>query len=363
MTKQSKTALNETLAPFFNQSIDCLCIANYDGYFVDINPGLVALLGYSVEELKSKKISEFIYAEDRELTAAKRQKLLDNVPLVNFENRYVSKSGRLIWLHWTSLPLPGEGLIYAIAKDITHKKKLQKEQLSHLSELSIANRELQQLNYTTSHDLRSPINNLISLVNLIDLEKISDTETKEILAMIKVSSNGLIDTMNSNIDAFKKKDRAQKQLSQTNLMEVLNKVRHSIGSLIKQSDTRFNIDFSALNVVWFTPKALESVFLNFITNSIKYSKSGVSPIITICSKKENGKSILMYKDNGIGFDMKKIGHQLFKLNEGFHGESNSKGVGLYLVYQKVTGHGGSIKVDSEVNKGTTFSITFKEHLN
>nr|WP_321411117.1 PAS domain-containing sensor histidine kinase [uncultured Allomuricauda sp.] len=360
MTTPSHTALNETLGPFFDQSFDCLCIANYEGYFVDINPGLVSLLGYTKEELKSKKIAEFIYIEDREMTAAKRRKILENVPLVNFENRYVSKSGKLVWLHWTSVPLPEKGLIYSIAKDITHTKELQKKQLSHLSELSLAIKELQQLNYTTSHDLRSPINNLISLVNLIDLNKVSDSETKEILTMIKVCSAGLIDTMNSNIDNFKKMDMVQKQLAPTHFMKVLDKVRSSIDSLVKQSGTQFHIDFSTLPVVWFNATALESVFLNLITNSIKYSKSGIPPIITIKSTVEHGKSILTYRDNGMGFDMKKVGHLIFKLNEGFHGMSNSKGVGLYLVHQKITGNGGSIEVDSEVNKGTTFTITFKE---
>ena len=56
---------------------------------MDINPGFIEMLGYSKAELMSKKISEFIYPEDRKLTAEKRQKLLENVPLVNFENRYV----------------------------------------------------------------------------------------------------------------------------------------------------------------------------------------------------------------------------------------------------------------------------------
>ena len=363
MINPFKIGLTETLAPFFNQSFDCLCIANFEGYFVDINPGFVSLLGYSKEELMSKKISEFIYAEDREPTAQKRQKLLENVPLVNFENRYVSKSGKLVWLHWTSVPLSEQGLVYAIAKDITYTKELQKERLSHLKNLSIANKELKQLNYTTAHDLRSPINNLISLVNLIDLDKVIDSETQEILAMIKVSTISLIDTMNSQIDAFKEIDTTQRQLSRTDLMDVLHKVQHSIGNLIKQSGTQFHIDFSALPVVWFKPQALESVFLNLITNSIKYSKSGVAPVITIHSTIAGGKHILRYRDNGIGFDMAKVGHQLFKLDQGHHGGNNSKGVGLYLVHQKVTDNGGSIEADSKVNQGTTFTITFKEHPN
>lgn len=62
--------MNFQLEPFFDLSMDCLCIANYDGYFQKINPAFVELLGYSEEELGSKLISEFIYDEDKERTAA-----------------------------------------------------------------------------------------------------------------------------------------------------------------------------------------------------------------------------------------------------------------------------------------------------
>lgn len=125
-TTDTKSKMNPQLEPFFDQSMDCLCIADYDGYFVNINPAFIKLLGYTEEELGSKLISEFIHPEDRELTAAYREKIKNNVPLVDFENRYVCKSGAIVWLNWTSIPQENEQLIYAIAKDITHTKRLEK---------------------------------------------------------------------------------------------------------------------------------------------------------------------------------------------------------------------------------------------
>lgn len=155
--------MNLQIAPFFDLSMDCLCIAGYDGYFKRINPAIVRLLGYSEEELRSRLISEFIYEEDRELTAEYRQSLKNNRPLVNFENRYVCKSGELVWLHWTSIPLEDEQLIYAIAKDITHKKKLENERVSHMSHLSKVNDELKQLNHTPA----LPITKELQIVPII----------------------------------------------------------------------------------------------------------------------------------------------------------------------------------------------------
>ncbi len=144
---------------------------------------------YSEEELSLPKISaisDFIYDEDRERTAAHRKNLKKNVPLVNFENRYVCKSGEVVWLHWTSIPVEEEQLIYAIAKDVTHKKELEKERVSRLNQLSRVNEKLKQLNYTTSHDLRSPLNNLISMVDLIDESQIGDEENVETFRFIRL---------------------------------------------------------------------------------------------------------------------------------------------------------------------------------
>lgn len=351
--------MNIRLEPFFDQSMDCLCIASYEGYFVKINPAFVELLGYTEEELRSKLISEFIYEEDKELTAVHREKLKRNVPLVNFENRYVCKSGELVWLHWTSIPVEHEQLVYAIAKDVTGKKKLENERISHLSQLSEVNEKLKRLNYTTSHDLRSPVNNLLSLVNLIDLSKIEDRKTLEILRFIRLSAEGLKASLNSFVDAFKQYNSPYEELEEVRFHTTLQKVQNSIGRLIQKAGAVFQLDFSGLESVQFNTAYMESIFLNLITNSIKYSRPDVSPVISIIANEKNGEKTLTYSDNGLGFDMDKVGHLIFNLNQRFHGNEDSKGVGLFLVYNHVTSLGGSISVDSKVNQGTTFTIKFK----
>ncbi|MBD1262590.1 PAS domain-containing sensor histidine kinase [Maribacter polysiphoniae] len=351
--------MNSQLAPFFDLSMDCLCIANYEGYFVNINPALVELLGYSETELKSRLISEFIYEEDRERTAKNRQNLLKDVALVNFENRYVCKSGELVWLHWTSIPVASEQLVYAIAKDVTHKKELENERISHLSQLSQVNNELKQLNYTTSHDLRSPVNNLISMVDLIDMGKIEDDDTLEILSFIRLSAEGLKTSLNTYIDAFKQNDDTSDKFEVVTFNTVLQKVQSTISSLIRTAGVEFQVNFSGMESILFNAAYMESIMLNFITNSIKYARPHVPPVISITSEEKDGKKTFTFSDNGLGFDMEKVGHLIFNLNQRFHGNEDSKGVGLYLVYNHVTSLGGTISVDSAVNEGTTFTITFK----
>jgi PAS domain S-box-containing protein len=112
---------------YVEKTPDLVCIADREGYFKKINQSVVDTLGYTREELFTSPISSFIYEEDKKLTSRKRAKLLKGEALVNFENRYVTKAGELVWLHWTSIYLPEKQVVLAIAKNITAKKQSELE--------------------------------------------------------------------------------------------------------------------------------------------------------------------------------------------------------------------------------------------
>jgi len=110
-------------------------------------------LGYSFEELYSRPINDFIYFEDQKITSEFRNKIINSTPLLDFENRYVHKSGEIIWLSWTSQPIGDKQLVFAIAKDITHKKRIENERNLLLEKTSRIHENLKQLSFTASHDL------------------------------------------------------------------------------------------------------------------------------------------------------------------------------------------------------------------
>jgi len=112
---------------FFEMTPDLVCIAGRDGYFKKVNNAVLEKLGYAEKELFASPISTFMHPEDRDHTALQREKLLDGTALINFENRYVSKAGQTIWLHWTSIYIPDKEVVFAIARDITQKKQIETE--------------------------------------------------------------------------------------------------------------------------------------------------------------------------------------------------------------------------------------------
>lgn len=345
---------------FFELSADLLCIAGFDGYFKRVNPALTSLLGYSTDELFAKPINEFIHPDDRHLTSSYRENIKNGIPLLNFENRYITKTGEIVWLSWTSMPESSLKLVYAVAKNITHKKKLGDHRDLMLKNLTKVNSDLKQLTYTTSHDLRSPLGSLISVLSILDLSKIKDKDTLELMNLIKSSAENMRETLDRQVDHLKREEAFNIQLDEINLKECLSGVIQSIHTLIKDSETTIDTHFDVIDTVSFNRDYLESIFLNLITNSIKYARPEAPPFISIHTREVNGVRQLVFSDNGLGFDMDRVKNKIFGFNQTFHNHKDSEGIGLYLVYNHVTSLGGHITVDSKINAGTTFTISFKD---
>ena len=344
---------------FFFISADFICIAGFDGYFKRINPAVSKVLGYTEEELYSRPISSFVYPPDLKITLETREEVYKNNPLLNFENRYLTKTGEIIWLSWTSMPLESEKLVYAIAKNITYSKRIELERNTLLSNLTQINKELVVLSHKTSHDLKSPINNMLSVFELIDISKIVDPETLELVHLLKLTSENLKNTLNSSIDQLIENENINTQIETISLQESLTEVMNSINSLIQDSKAVINVDFSAYDTIAFNKAYMKSIFLNLLSNAIKYAKLDQIPMITIQSKIVDGINQLIFSDQGQGFDMDKVKDKIFGLYEKFHNNQDSNGIGLYLVYNHVTNLGGRIAVESKINEGATFTISFK----
>lgn len=127
--------LEDELNKLFDTAPEIICIAGFDGYFKKINASATQILGYSNHELISQPFANFIHPEDQLKTDAEYSNLIDGKPTIQFENRYISKEGKIVWLSWTVTPVVEEKLMYGIAKDITEHRKI-KNLLDDASELA-----------------------------------------------------------------------------------------------------------------------------------------------------------------------------------------------------------------------------------
>ena len=348
------------LNKLFNLSPDLLCITGFDGYFKKINPAVSKLLGYAEEELLSRPVNDFVLSDDQNVTIDVRNNIHKGMPLLNFENRYLTKSGEIVWLSWTSIPELERKIVFAIAKNVTGKKLLEEERNLFTTNLSRINEDLKQFTRMTSHDIRSPVNNLLSIFTLLDVSRIADEETKELVGLLKMTSERLNDTVNDFVDVLIRDDKFVIPIEKLDLESSLKTVTGSISSLIGDSGAAITYDFSAFGMIPFNRIYLESIFLNLITNAIKYADPDRLPLITIYTKVTNEVNQLIVSDNGLGFDMEKVEDRIFGLYQVFHDRKESKGIGLHLVRTHVTAMGGEITVTSKVGEGATFTISLNK---
>jgi signal transduction histidine kinase len=182
-----------------------------------------------------------------------------------------------------------------------------------------------------------------------------ETELKNGLSQISEHINTTINHLNE-IVTIQTKARDTKKLIP--FRETLVTVMHSIQDTIFNSEAEIFSDFSEVPSVEYIPAYLESIFLNLITNAIKFKHPSRNPVIDICTYKVGDDSFLMVKDNGLGIDLQKHGNRLFNIYATFHTHEDSTGVGLFITKNQVEALQGTIEVESLVNVGTTFTIKF-----
>jgi PAS domain S-box-containing protein len=121
-TRELERAIRER-DQYLAHSLDLICVATMDGSFRTVNPAFERVLGYSTEELTSGPFMKYVHPEDVPSTELELQRLAAGIPTVLFENRYRCKDGSYKHLEWTATPLPEEQVVYAIARDITDRRR------------------------------------------------------------------------------------------------------------------------------------------------------------------------------------------------------------------------------------------------
>ncbi|MBC7654338.1 MAG: PAS domain-containing sensor histidine kinase [Oligoflexus sp.] len=348
----------DDLTSLYNNTHDLLCIADFNAKFKRVNPAVVKLLGYSEEELFSHSINYFVHPDDQNDTVRTRNEMFEGKPLLNYENRYVKKSGEIVWLSWTSIPKTDRQLVFAIAKDITLRKKIEEEKNQLYQKLEVANKELKYFARVASHDLRAPISNIIALFDLMDQTKIEDEESLNIIGLIKKSTETVFYRLEKYIDDLQNKDRSNLLKTDENISDISKNIIESIENLLKKQNAKVELDFSAFDTIKFDKGYLSSIIQNLITNAVKYCSPNRTPEIKVLTRMLGHKKQLLVIDNGLGMDFNLIKDKIFGLNQTFHQNKDGRGLGLYLVKTQIEEMCGSIDVETELDKGSTFILTF-----
>lgn len=142
--------------------------------------------------------------------------------------------------------------------------------------------------------------------------------------------------------------------------DLFERVKHSLFALLEQQEVIFELDFKAIKIRYIEAY-LFSIMRNLISNAIKYSAPDRDCKISLLTEKLDKGILLTIRDNGIGINLEKHGHELFDSFKRFSKQAGGIGLGLYLIRQMVKHNGGSIEVESQLDYGTTFRLYLIEY--
>jgi PAS domain S-box-containing protein len=227
------------------------------------------------------------------------------------------------------------------------------------------NNSLMNFAHIVSHNLRSHASNLSMLTGFLCKEE-QEKEKIKLIEMLDEASESLNETVRHLNDVVQVKTGTIEKIKPVNLLSALKAVQKNLRLLIQEKNTRCLIDIAPDIMIKAIPAYLDSILLNLFTNSLKYCRPDKDLEISIRTRKEGDALLLSFTDNGMGIDLERYGDKIFGMYKTFHRHKDAKGIGLFITKNQIEAMNGSIEVESEAGKGTTFHLSFElsePHLN
>lgn len=339
---------------------DVIIVADQYEIITLINKEAETIFGYSASELIGKSISALAPERLKETYLSERKKIFSKYQKGRIPgNRKVKgkrKNGSEFDADVSISIVTYEGGFYSISsiRDITDVK-VEENRLSQQNQtLETINKELEKYNYTISHDLKSPLQKIEALTTVL-LDELKEgksaEELKQVSDFIKESVTTAEKIITDTLDEARKTGCSNNEtINIDELIEDLKKLLVIPGNF----KFEFNCEFP------FVPGKkinLLQVFMNLLSNSIKYNDKPNGEICVTC--KDAGENyVFTFSDNGKGIAPEKL-DKIFELFEkGTTSPSESHGIGLNTVKSIIESRGGNIKVESKVGVGTKFAFTW-----
>lgn len=334
------------------------------GLILDCNQGLSDITGYRYEELVGMDGLKLIAPEWRDFVMEKIKtgydKTYDVVGLRKDGSRY------FLEIRGKNIPYEGREIRVTEFRDITDRKRAEEQivqqntQLRSLMEdLRRKNSQLEEFTQIVSHNLRSPVGNILTLIDFYENTCIPE-EREEYFNLIKESSQAIFSMLNDLNEVLKIKQEKNIEQQELHFEQVFAKVKTLIHARADELEAEIGCDFSVPSITY--PRIyLESILLNLLSNALRYHAPERKPVIRLRTFRDQaGNVVLEVADNGLGINLDKYGHQIFKLRKTFHRHADSKGVGLFMIKNQIEAMGGEITVKSRENVGSTFFVNFNK---
>ena len=357
---------------FFDLSLDLLCIADFDGYFKQLNPAWESVLGYTSEELLSKPFVEFVHPDDIAKTAEESRRIAEGELTVSFENRYLHKDGSYRHLLWAAAPSMRGKRIFAVARDITDRN-LAAEELALAKSIAeearmkadAANRAKSEFLANMSHELRTPLNSVIGFAHVLLKNKDGTFSPEALDYLRRIMENGrhLLGLINSVLD-LSKVEVGGIDIVKTpvQLGPLIVETIAQLAGQAEEKGLRLMTDLPEhIAPLRTDPIRLRQILINLVGNAIKFTHEGHVSIELTCDPHTHSPLRLDVVDTGIGIPRERLSWVFGAFQQVHTGSSRffgGTGLGLSISNSLAVLLGFQLSVDSEPGAGSTFSVHF-----
>lgn len=347
--EKSLTRNREMLSQLFNNAPMGIVMLNIKFEVEQVNNGFELIFGYNEEELRGKSLSEFIIPQGLKEEAEILNKSALEGKIEFFESVRVNKKGESVPVLIYALPvLHGSEKIgiYGIYVDIS--KRITAEE-----ELRVRNLELDNFVYKVSHDLRAPLASILGLINLTKLDK--GKSKKDDYTNLIESQVQRLDDFIHDILSHSKNLKMSVVVEQIDFRELVEQCFNDLGYLTNADSIIKSVSIDQ-EEFYSDRWRIGEIFRNLIGNAIKYhnpAKKDKKVMVEV--KAWQDKIRISVADNGMGIPESRL-PQIFDMFYRGTENSDGSGIGLYIVQKAVEKLHGTIEVESEVIKGTTFII-------
>lgn len=321
--------------------------------FIYINKGARMNMGYSLDEIRQLTPIDIKPDYTTQQFYELMRPLLDNKkPQIIFKTRHSRKDGSTYkaLIHVQKGWYQGKEAFYAIILDITEQEDL-------IAQLQVANEELEEFAYRTSHDLKAPLTSAVKLIE-ITKECINSGQTEKALEAMDICSTSLnkLETLIGDILVLTKAKNEKEESGRVSLDAVIQDVCDKLSYLDGFNKIKIIKDIKNQDEVYTKKIRLQLILENLLSNAVKYADfQKEAPFIKISSFQEGELFVLSVEDNGLGIPRRNHS-DIFSMFKRFHTKtSTGSGLGLYMVKKSAIILGGNIAFE-DLGNGSRFLL-------
>jgi len=366
--KRAEAALQKSEEGFravAETAAEAIVSADKHGHITYFNPGAERIFGYAARDVIGSPLTLLMPQRFHE---AHRQGL--SRFLSTGQARVIGRTVELVGQRkeGTEFPLElslaswkagGETYFTGILRDITERKRLEQEVQQRSAAFEAANKELEAFSYSVSHDLRAPLRAIDGFSRILLEDHIAHLPADAQRYLHAVRNNS--QQMGRLIDDLLTFARLSRQPLSKQLVRPADLVQQCVEELrAEQQGRRVEMAIGDLPACQADPALLKQVWLNLISNALKYTRKQEMAVIAVGCQEQDSATAYFVRDNGVGFDMR-YADKLFGVFQRLHRaeEYAGTGVGLAIVQRIIHRHGGRVWAEAAVNHGATFYFTLQ----